>query len=267
MLKDKILEKKESRLKAFFKKIDMAVTRVLFPEDIKCIFCNRDIENFEERPFCDECAKNVSFNNGHRCMICSEPIGNEADVCDSCQKNKMYFKKAVTPFVYGGIVRSSILGYKDSNKRYLAKVFAKFLADEVLKAKFDVDVITFVPMTKKKERARSFNQSKLLAEELSKILGVECKDIFDKNKYTKGQKYANSKEREENMQGMYSIKSGVHFKKDWSVLIVDDILTTCATVNACSKLIYKRVKNVYVAGIARNKLRKTKIDEKNNKKD
>ena len=69
------------------------------------------------------------------------------------------------------------------------------------------------------------------------------------------------------MKGMYAIKSGVHFKKDWSVLIVDDILTTCATVNACSKLIYKRVKNVYVAAIARNKLLKTKIDENHNKKD
>jgi len=262
MKENKNQMKKDGKIKMVWKKIDKFFTDLLFPENIKCMFCNRDIENFEESPYCDECAKKVSLNDGNRCIICSEPIGNEATVCDSCQKNKMFFKKAVTPFVYDGVVRSSILGYKDSNRRYMAKIFARFLKDEIVKAKFDVSVITFVPMTKRKERARSFNQSKLLAEELSNLLGVECIEIFEKNKDTKGQKYANSKEREENMIGMYSIKSGVHFKRDWRVLIVDDILTTCATVNACSELIYKRVKNVYVAGIARNKLRKTKIDEK-----
>ena len=241
------------KFKEYIKKIGNFFEHLIFPDDIKCVFCGTDVSDFEAKPFCEDCEKEIDFNNGHRCMICDEPIENEAVVCDRCQKNKRNFKKAFCPFVYGGKVRTAILGYKDSNQRYKSKTFAKYIANKILESKISIDKITFVPLTKKKLRERSFNQSKLLAERIGDILGVPVVEMFEKTKDTKGQKFASYKERQENMSGMYNLLP-IKLSKDENVLIVDDIITTCATVNYCSGLIAKKVKNVYVCAIARNKL-------------
>lgn len=248
-------QKKENRFIKYFKKVLKFCENLLFP-NCKCLFCGRDVPNFEEKPYCDECEKELSFNRKSKCLICSEPIENDAVVCDNCQKHKRNFKKAFCPFVYDGLVRKSILGYKDSNQRYKAETFAKFIVDEIEKENIKFDLITFVPLTKKKEKQRSFNQSKLLAEEIGKLLGVEVISVFRKDKDDVSQKFSTFKERQENMIGLYSVMENVKLKKTQSVLIVDDVITTCATVNYCSGLVSKKVKEVYVCAIARNKLRR-----------
>ena len=118
-------------------------------------------------------------------------------------------------------------------------------------------MITYIPLTPKKERKRGFNQAKLLADEIGKILNVEVVSVFNKERDDKEQKFSSYRERQEKMKGLYSLKS-VAFKKEQNVLIVDDIITTCATVNYCAELISKKVKNVYVCAIARNKLNNKK---------
>ena len=247
-------DKSKNKFVAFMAKVRDVFCKIMFPEDIKCIFCGTDIADFENKPYCADCEKVLSFNNGNKCLICSEPIGNEAKVCDRCQKNKRNFKKAFCPFVYDGVVRNSILAYKDSNRRYLAKSFAKFIAKELTDNKVAIDVITFVPLTDKKKKKRGFNQAELLANELGKVLDVPVEDMFVKNKDGKTQKFSSYKERQQNMIGTYSVKNR-KFKKKENVLIVDDIITTCATVDYCAGLINKKVANVYVCAIARNKLK------------
>lgn len=242
------------KIGVFFKNVGKVFLDMLFPDNIKCLFCGTDVPDFENKPYCEECEKTVDFNDGHRCIICSEPIGNEAIVCDNCQKNKRSFVKAYCPFVYNGVVRKSVLGFKSSNKRYLARHFAKFIAKEIFEDKVEFDAIAFVPMTKKKEKERSFNQSKLLAIELGKILQVEVRELFVKTQDGESQKFLNFKERQKNMVGTYALKDGARLLSTEKILIVDDIITTCATINYLSGLIEKKVDKVYVASIARNKL-------------
>lgn len=239
----------------FWQKIGKMFEELLFPENYKCIFCGKDVPDFENKPFCEDCKKEVSFNNKHRCMICAEPIDNEANVCDECQKAKRYFKKAFCPFVYEGLVRKTILKYKDDNCRYLAKTFAKFIAKEVLDSKISIDAITFVPLTKKKQKIRSFNQAELLAVEIGKILNVKVVDMLEKVKDEKSQKALTFRERQSNIKGLFVLRK-LDFSKYHSVLLVDDIITTCATINYCSKVLSKKFSSVYVCSIARNKLKK-----------
>ena len=239
-------------MKEFFKKVRAFFDKLLFPDDIKCVFCGRDVPDFERKPYCDDCEKTLPFNNGHRCIICDEPIDNEAIVCDSCQKQKMYFRKAFCPFVYKDAVRSAILSYKDSNHRYLARTFAKFIVEEINKSNIKLTKITYIPMTKKKEKERSFNQSKLLAEEIGKLLNIEVVSLFEKTKDGVAQKFLSAKERMESMRGLY-VFNKTRLSKSDNVLIVDDIITTCATMNYCASLISKKVNLVYACAIARNK--------------
>lgn len=238
----------------FLKKIGSFFSEIFFPDKIKCIFCNRDIVDFDKQPYCEDCLKEVVLNDKNRCIICDEPIENEATVCDMCQKNERFFKRAFCPFVYDGKVRKAILAYKDSNKRYLSKPFAKLIADRLGESGVAIDYVTYVPLSKKKQSRRGFDQAKLLAEEIAKELGVECKCLFEKIKDVKMQKLSSFKERQENTIGMFKLAGQKLSRKD-NVLVVDDIITTCATINACCKLIHKRVSNVYVASIARNKMK------------
>ncbi|MDE6583416.1 MAG: hypothetical protein K2K31_02040, partial [Clostridia bacterium] len=107
------------------------------------------------------------------------------------------------------------------------------------------------------EKVRTFNQSKLLAEELGKILGKEVKILFTKTRDDKEQKFLNYQERLGHLKDMY-VLNNVHLKSTDRVMIVDDILTTCSTVDYCAGLISKKVKDVYVCGIARNKIKNKK---------
>lgn len=243
---------KNNKFKNFILRLSNSLQNSLFPENIKCIFCGNDIPNFENQPYCKECKKDIPFNNGLGCLICDEPINNEATICDYCQKNKRFFKQAFCPFIYDGVVRNAILGYKNSNHRYKAKTFARFIVDRIKERSVKIDFVTYTPLTKKKEKKRSFNQSKLLANEISKILNIEVVNCFKKVKDTPPQKFSSYKERQLYMIGAYRLLP-TQLCKDKNYLIVDDVITTCSTINSCSQLLYKKVDNVFVCSIARNK--------------
>ncbi len=233
--------------------------RLIFPPDIKCIFCGCDINHFYDRPFCDKCAKTLSFNIGNRCRICDEPIENEAIICDNCQKRKHYFKHAYCPFVYKDKVRESLLSYKMDNKRYLSLAYAIMITKYIGEDIHNFDVITFVPMTRKREKERSFNQSKLLAEEIGKIVKLPVVECLKKNFDTKEQKVLNYKERLTNLDNKFSVINSEKIKGK-KILLVDDIITTCATVDACAKLLSKHASEISVCAVARNKLHKNIVD-------
>ena len=229
--------------------------RLIFPPDIKCIFCGKDINHFYERPFCDSCGKTLSFNVGNRCRICDEPIENEAIVCDNCQKRKHYYRHAYCPFVYVDKVRQNLLSYKSDNRRYLALGYALLIVKYIGEDIKNFDLITYVPMTKTREKERSFNQSKLLAEEISKLTDLPVVESLKKNFDTKAQKELNYNERLKNIQNIFSIINKKEIK-DKNILLVDDIITTCATVNACAKELSKYANSISACAVARNKLHK-----------
>lgn len=252
-LKNKEKTQKKRKKYDIFKKISIFFNKLIFPDDIKCVFCGRDIPSFYEKPYCSNCEKLLPKNDGKRCLICDEPIGNEAVICDHCQKNKRYFKKARAPFLYKDLVRKSLLSYKSDNKRYLAKGYAIIIAKEIKGWK--IDLITYVPMTKRKEKERSFNQSKLLAKNLAKILNLPCFETLEKVSETKSQKTLNYLERQKNLLSVFNLKDK-ELVKNKNVLIVDDIITTCATLNTCAKILSKHANNIFVCALARNALKK-----------
>lgn len=251
--------KKTKRIKfaKWLKKVRAALSDLLFPENLKCIFCGVDVPDFEHKPYCEDCEKTLPFSEGQRCSVCDQPIASEATVCDFCQKEKKNFEKAFCPFEYAGVVKKAILGFKESNQRYRAKPFAKLIVQymQTEKPELKLDVVTYIPMTERKEKLRTFNQSKLLAEEVGKLLNIPVLCVFKKNfDAKKTQKKSTFKERRANLMGMYSLKK-VKLKKTDNLLLVDDVLTTCATVGYCAGLARPKVNKVYVCGIAREYVR------------
>ena len=109
--------------------------------------------------------------------------------------------------------------------------------------------ITYVPMEKKKEKKRGFNQAELIAEELGKILGKKVVPLLRKVRETRSQTELNEEERLINVKNAFSAISKV---LPDNVLLVDDIWTTGATMKECSKVLKKAgVKNIFGFTLAR----------------
>lgn len=145
-------------------------------------------------------------------------------------------------FKYENIIRTQILGLKFKEKPYISKTVAYFLKNmkkdlEKLK-KYDIMVV--VPVSKQRKLERGYNQSELIAKEISKIINVPItKKILYKIKNTVPQSSLNKKQREENAKGVYQAIniSRIYNKK---VLLIDDIYTTGNTVNECAKMLIEK---------------------------
>lgn len=242
--------KKNNIFRTFFNYFNNFLDKYIFPNDIKCIFCGKDIPSFYEKPYCFSCEKEIKINTGNRCLICDLPINNEAKICDFCKTNHRHFKRVFAPLIYDNIVRKTLISYKKDNKRYLAKGFAITIYNYIKNYANDFDIITYVPLTKEKRKERSFNQSEYIAKELGKLLNIEVEEFLIKVKVTIEQKTLNFQERKKNLLNSFKLKN-IEKLKDKNVLLVDDIITTCATIDECSRVLSKYAKNVYATAPAR----------------
>lgn len=250
-MKDKI---KFTKFKNYISKAKDYVLNLIFPKNIKCIFCGNDVPNFEEKPYCTQCEKQDIFNNGKRCKICDLPLYDESDLCDNCKNKKYLFQKAFCPFIYKAGVKNAILKLKEDNAKYLAKPFANFMAQKIIEENITINLIIPVPSHPKTIRKRGYNQAEVLALELGNILQIPVEsNAIIKSTYTRQQKKLNYKQRQKNLYDSFKLIDKQKLK-DKNILIVDDILTTCATVNSIALLLKGIAKNIYVAAVARRDL-------------
>jgi competence protein ComFC len=97
-----------------------------------------------------------------------------------------------------------------------------------------IDAVTFVPLEKRRLRERGFNQSRILASSLSKEFGIPLVDALEKIRVTKHQNELSREDRLTNLGGAFRVKNTSRPLKGLKVLLIDDVMTTGATLNACS---------------------------------
>ena len=244
----------KNKLKNLFNKI----ANMLFPENLKCIFCGDDIPDFDSKPFCDKCEKSLPINNGKKCKICDLEISGESEVCDFCKTNHKFFDKTFAPFKYEGDVQKAVIKFKGENAKYLAKPMAslivKYLGDEMN----NIDFVVPVPSSEKSMKRRGYNQCNLLAKEIEKLSGKEVRyDLLVKDKETAEQKNLPFAERKTNIESAFKLLTHKRTKGK-NILLIDDVMTTGATANACARLLKPHCNKVYVAVFARNTISPTK---------
>ena len=150
-------------------------------------------------------------------------------------------------FKYQNLIRNQILSLKFHEKPYVYKTIVKFLRNmqksfEKLKM---YDIIIVVPISQKRKMERGYNQSKLLANEISKIIHAKIiTNVLYKIKNTVPQSTLNKQQREENAKDAYRVKN-IQKIQNKKILILDDIYTTGNTVNECANILIKN-------GIKRN---------------
>lgn len=211
----------------------------------KCRICGDLLECGKE--LCAECEKSLPKIEDPRCKIC----GAGKKRCQ-CGKHRMRFDGITAPFYYEAGVLRGLHRLKFSEKIFMAEIFAGEMADFVKKdfKEISFDFITFVPFSGFQKRNRRYNQSELLAEELGKKLSISVENVLIKLFDTQVQHKTSQYRRKGNVLGVYDVNENAKVEGK-TILLVDDIKTTGATLNECAKMLKIRgAEKVYCVSVA-----------------
>lgn len=228
------------------------LSNLVFPNDIKCIFCDAELNQKTPPQTCLNCLKTLPYKKEEElCQKCGDKIEGWGKVCLTCKNNIRHFEKAISPFYYDFPINSAIRKIKYGNAKYLFYPLASFMAAEYYKHNFVVDGVLFVPMTSQSEKARGYNQAKLLAKEFCDITGLKLfDDAVQKIKSSSKQVGLDLATRRKNVEKTFKVNKKL--VKGKSFLLVDDVLTSGATANEIARVLTGAGANkVYVLTLAR----------------
>jgi len=222
-------------------------------------------------PFCTICGGNVGAGEylcgacegkamrivAPFCEKCSQPFEGSITgtfTCANCAHRMLYFDAAVAAYRGRGIVRHVVHEFKYGRQIHLRHLVARWLhralEDERVRD-LSFDVIVPVPLHAARQRERGFNQAQLLAELLSARTSIPAKPLLERIRYTTTQTALDRAERIENLHNAFRLRKKADVQA-LRVLLVDDVLTTGATLSECARVLKRAgALSVYAAIVAR----------------
>ena len=232
------------------KKFLLLLFKQLFPP--ACPLCGHTLSSKDTDVLCTECLAGFKALPDAHCPTCALPFSggsNSSHLCGRCTVHQPAYVKVYAVGLYEQSLRQAIHQFKFSRKVGLDRSLGVLL-DEVVASDLTLDLVVPVPLYRKRLQQRSYNQALLLAREFARIRKLSVPtDLLLKVRDTEPQQGLSAKQRGQNLQGVFNLQGSV---SGATVLLVDDVLTTGATVEACSQvLLAGGAKAVYVAVIGR----------------
>jgi len=219
---------------------------ILYPS--QCPMCGTSSDVFNLSPICSSCWSGIRRYRGPSCKVCALPFVSEhSKVCGQCLKKTPPFSKVITYGLYEDILAEAINQLKFHGIKRISKTLGRLLLSLDLP---ETEGIVPVPVTIKRLRERGFNQSLLIARVIEKESKVPLlMDTLLKKKETPPQIGLSAKERLLNLKNAFEVKGNIKGRR---LLLVDDVMTTGATVTECSKVLMKAgAEEVIVLTLAR----------------
>lgn len=239
-------------IKKLTQKLTLKFLTVIFPKT--CLICNKIIAGGN---FCVEDWNKLYFLQNPACSICFQPFEFKVDdqmTCGKClQKHPEYFK-ALAVLNYDETSKTLITKFKYFDQTNLAKYFSELMFKQVKEILPDIDFIAPVPLHKFRIIKRKYNQSALLAKKIAALSNKKILfDLLIRIKNNKPQALLSQKARGTNVKGIFKVKEGYcEGIKGKNILLIDDVITTGATVESCCKALKKSgVKRIYVLTLAK----------------
>ena len=196
-------------------------------------------------PRCAFCRRLLNKREEGLCRFCVEKYGH-----DGQRRELENVEICVAAFRYEGPARDSILRYKFRGVTAYGAAYARFLAKELDESGISCDIITWVPVSRRRLRERGYDQARILAEETAETLGLPCMKLLEKKIHTRAQSsIPNAEERRKNAKGAYVCPSPA-LVKGRRILLIDDIVTSGATLSECAAMLKKAGAAAVVAGAA-----------------
>jgi len=227
---------------------------IMFPR--RCVGCGvSSPETF--RHICWECWSDTARVEPPFCARCGDPVAGAVEhdfICYACSAEQPAFDAARSAARYAGVAGEALRKLKYEYALWLVPDLAEVL-HLCLKAEYPdrtFDLVVPVPLHHIRRRERGFNQSGALARELARRLGVRIRSrALRRIRPTTTQTHLTAKGRLSNVKNAFQPAKGNRLQGR-SVLLVDDIMTTGATVNACAKALKKGgAAAVHVVTVAR----------------
>jgi ComF family protein len=183
----------------------------------KCPFCGRLLDRGEEG-LCERCQPALPWTG-------REDGDKAVPGCDSC----------LSPLWYRDQVRDGVHRYKFQGGQSHARVFGTLMV-QCLSDRWEgeADLVTWVPLSRKRLRQRGYDQARLLAQQMGALLSLPAEPTLEKRRETGRQSQLDTEqERRDNVRDAYGLLPGVELGGK-TVVLVDDVATTGATLSECA---------------------------------
>ncbi len=236
-------------MKSILLKSVSAIIDNIFPSH--CIYCGLTI-SYNQNWLCDTCLEKLIYIK-KKCDICSGVIVD--DMCTICSDRKLYYTKNICIAEYTGVMKEILHNLKFNKKKRIYHHLSDIAFKNLMEDKGHFDIITSVPMNRKKKWERGYNQSEIIAKRLSHMLKIKYIPLLTEKTRFKTQRDLGFRERFINILNRYKIRNKNKIN-DKRILLVDDIFTTGATINECARILKSfNAKDVYSLTMARTNIK------------
>ena len=204
----------------------------------RCLACGAQVA--DPKALCAECWSRLDFIAAPFCAACGIPLehdpGSEGK-CAACLARPARYDRARAVFRYGDDSRGMILSFKHADRTDAAVAFAAWMARAGGALLAQADLLAPVPLHYRRLVWRRYNQAALLALRLGEIAGKPVAvDLLKRGRPTRSQAGLGARERQRNLAGaILANPTRAAALEGKRVLLIDDVLTTGATVNACAR--------------------------------
>lgn len=227
----------------------MSVWELLFPR--KCILCGTVLQK-ESCGVCVGCHSKLPVIREPRCLHCGKPIESiRQEYCMDCAGRVSSLDGGITLWEYTDSMRQVMADFKyggcESDAEFFANEFAAYHSGKL--QSWNIQAIVPVPLHWRKRWFRGYNQAESFASALGQKLSVPVyTEVLKRVRYTEPQKGLDSRQRRKNLQRAFDAAKNAENRINncTTILLVDDIYTTGATLEACAGVLRRLgVQRVY----------------------
>lgn len=228
-----------------FNRLKSLALDLLFP--VECLSCGR-----ENAWLCTVCSRKIKFTLVDKCLVCKKPA-IYGQIHQKCRKKTKLDGTIMAVSQDDQLLHKLIYKFKYNFIQDLSSPLAEVLTSKIKQLKqkedwsaitgllFDDLIIVPVPLHKRRLKWRGFNQAELLAKKITGAFDLRFNNqILERLKNTKAQIKLKKRKRLKNIKGAFAITSQFRNKlKSAEILLIDDILTTGATMDECARVLKK----------------------------
>lgn len=208
----------------------------------QCLACAEFVT--EPGSLCASCWMGLRHLEGALCETCGEPFAVPVPAgtrCGACLESPPVYAEARAPLAYDDIVRDLVLALKRRDRQEGVRAYGAWMARAGRTLLAEADVLVPVPLHPRRLFARRFNQSALLARAVAAESGLPLLvDALKRHRATRSQMGLTPSQRARNVAGAFALAPArVAAIEARAVVLVDDVLTTGATVNECARVLLR----------------------------
>lgn len=220
----------------FLKKTGEILSDLVYP--LRCPICDGILSRGDF--VCKTCRPKLPFITTGRCRICGKPVEEGEELCEDCKIHSHLFRSGMGLFLYDETMKNTMAALKYKGRREYGTALGGLLY-EYSKDRLRLwkpEVIVPVPVHPDRERIRGYNQAEVIARSLSGYAGIPVSSkAVVRCAGTAAMKGLSAEQRKDNLKSAFA--AGVEPVREKSVLLIDDIMTTGATLDAVSAVLLK----------------------------